>query len=129
MDREYTEEPATHPADLGTSGAMRLGSAILGLLLLQGKMHVPVFSSKPPLLLPTPSPSCPPPPQHVPIQRSARRREIPEPFHERDGLAWRTGITTLVKQTVKLLGYFLQLPHRVWPLERWGVVGLMNDRP
>ncbi|XP_030106452.1 endothelial cell-specific chemotaxis regulator isoform X1 [Mus musculus] len=41
MDREYTEEPATHPADLGTSGAMRLGSAILGLLLLQG------YSSQP----------------------------------------------------------------------------------
>nr|XP_034374342.1 endothelial cell-specific chemotaxis regulator [Arvicanthis niloticus] len=41
MDREYTEEPATHPADLGTNGAMRLGSAILGLLLLQG------YSSQP----------------------------------------------------------------------------------
>ncbi|XP_017456581.1 endothelial cell-specific chemotaxis regulator isoform X3 [Rattus norvegicus] len=41
MDREYTEEPATHPADLGTNGAMRLGSAILSLLLLQG------YSSQP----------------------------------------------------------------------------------
>ncbi|XP_035314927.1 LOW QUALITY PROTEIN: endothelial cell-specific chemotaxis regulator isoform X1 [Cricetulus griseus] len=42
MDREYTEEPpATHPADMGTNGAMRLGSAILGLLLLQG------YSSQP----------------------------------------------------------------------------------
>ncbi|XP_032741784.1 endothelial cell-specific chemotaxis regulator [Rattus rattus] len=41
MDREYTEKPATHPADLGTNGAMRLGSAILSLLLLQG------YSSQP----------------------------------------------------------------------------------
>nr|XP_048298384.1 LOW QUALITY PROTEIN: endothelial cell-specific chemotaxis regulator [Myodes glareolus] len=37
MDREHTEEPpATHPADMGTDRAVRLGSAILGLLLLQG---------------------------------------------------------------------------------------------
>ncbi|XP_036060877.1 LOW QUALITY PROTEIN: endothelial cell-specific chemotaxis regulator [Onychomys torridus] len=42
MDRDYTEPPAhARPADMGTSGAMRLGSAILGLLLLQG------YSSQP----------------------------------------------------------------------------------
>ncbi|XP_051058364.1 LOW QUALITY PROTEIN: endothelial cell-specific chemotaxis regulator [Phodopus roborovskii] len=37
MDREYTGSlPAIRPADMGTGRAMRLGSAILGLLLFQG---------------------------------------------------------------------------------------------
>lgn len=53
--------PATHPADMGTDRAVRLGSAILGLLLLQGKRPSPLFSSK-----------SPPPPPQVPIQGNSR---------------------------------------------------------
>lgn len=91
--------PATHPADMGTDRAVRLGSAILGLLLLQGKRPSPLFSSKSPL------------PHH-----RFPSREIPEPFHKGDQLAWRMGVTALVKQM--LLGsvmVFSRVPHRVWP--------------
>ncbi|XP_052597398.1 LOW QUALITY PROTEIN: endothelial cell-specific chemotaxis regulator [Peromyscus californicus insignis] len=57
MDREYTETPpASRPADMGANGAMRLGSAILGLLLLQGYSSQPTTTQTSQGLFRSPSP-------------------------------------------------------------------------